>query len=188
MFYARRDDQQIKIPIQLKLGDPSSFLLVTANSERGEHYGLEATLDWRASERIELSAAVGLLHTKIDRFSLFPELEGREQAHAPAYTYSLGAEYRAPSGWWGRVDVSGMDEFFFDYGHDQESKPYALTNLRVGREWGPWSVSLWARNLFDKEYFVRGFFFGNEPPDFADALYTRLGDPRHYGLTVSYDF
>jgi len=188
VFYARRDDQQIKIPIQLKLGDPSSFLLVTANSERGEHYGLEATLDWRASERIVLSAAVGLLHTKIDRFSLFPELEGREQAHAPAYTYSLGAEYRAPSGWWGRVDVSGMDEFFFDYGHDQESKPYALTNLRVGREWGPWSVSLWARNLFDKEYFVRGFFFGNEPPDFAAALYTRLGDPRHYGLTLSYDF
>jgi hypothetical protein len=42
--------------------------------------------------------------------------------------------------------------------------------------------------LFDKEYFVRGFFFGNEPPDFAATLYTRLGDPRHYGLTLSYDF
>jgi len=187
VFYARRDHQQIKIPIQLRLGDPSSFLLVTANSERGEHYGLEATFDLRATERVELSAALGWLHTKIDRFSLFPELEGREQAHAPAYTYSLGAEYRVPSGWWGRVDVSGMDAFFFDYGHDEESKSYALTNLRVGRAWGPWNVSLWARNLFDKEYFVRGFFFGNEPPDFADKLYTRLGDPRHYGLTVSYE-
>lgn len=188
VFYAGRDDQQIKIPIQLRLGDPSSFLLVTANSERGAHYGLEATFDWQATERVDVSAALGWLHTKIDRFSLFPELEGREQAHAPAYTYSVGAQYRAPSGWWGRVDVSGMDEFFFDYGHDQESKPYAITNLRVGREWGPWSVSLWARNLFDEEYFVRGFFFGNQPPDFADALYTRLGDPRHCGLTLSYEF
>jgi outer membrane receptor protein involved in Fe transport len=188
LFYARRDDQQIKIPIQLRLGDPSSFLLVTANSERGEHYGLEATFDWSATDRVELSAALGWLRTKIDRFALFPELAGREQAHAPAYTYSLGAEYRAPSGWWGRVDVSGMDEFFYDYGHDQESKPYALTNLRVGREWGPWSASLWVRNLFDEEYFVRGFFFGNEPPDFQSTLYTRLGDPRHYGLTLSYDF
>jgi outer membrane receptor protein involved in Fe transport len=188
VFYARRDDQQIKIPIQLRLGDPSSFLLVTANSERGEHYGLEGTFDWRATERLDLSAALGWLHTKIDRFSLFPELAGREQAHAPAYTYSLGAEYRAPAGWWGRVDVSGMDEFFFDYGHDEQSQPYALTNLRVGRDWGPWKVSLWVRNVFDREYFVRGFFFGNEPPDFAAKLYTRLGDPRHYGLTVSYDF
>jgi outer membrane receptor protein involved in Fe transport len=188
VFYARRDDQQIKIPIQLRLGDPSSFLLVTANSERGEHHGLEATLDWRATERLELSAALGWLETKIERFSLFPELEGREQAHAPAYTYSLGAEYRAPNGWFGRVDVSGMDEFFFDYGHDQVSKPYALANLRVGRDWGQWSASLWARNVFDKDYFVRGFFFGDEPPDFADKLYTRLGDPRHYGVTVRYEF
>jgi iron complex outermembrane receptor protein len=187
VFYARRDDQQIKIPIQLRLGDPSSFLFVTANSERGEHYGLEGTLDWRATERLDVSAALGWLRTEIDRFSLFPELDGREQAHAPAYTYSLGAEYRAPSGWWGRVDVSGMDEYFFDYGHDQESEPYALTNLRVGRKWGPWDVSLWVRNLFDEEYFVRGFFFGNEPPDFAGSLYTRLGDPRHYGLTVRYE-
>jgi iron complex outermembrane recepter protein len=188
VFYARRDDQQIKIPLQLRLGDPSSFLFVTANSERGEHYGLEATFNWRGTERVELSGALGLLHTKIDRFSMFPELAGREQAHAPAYTYSLGAEYRAPSGWWGRIDVSGMDRFFFDYGHDQESKSYALANLRVGREWGRWSASLWVRNLLDEEYFVRGFFFGNEPPDFASTLYTRLGDPRHYGLTVSYDF
>jgi hypothetical protein len=40
--------------------------------------------------------------------------------------------------------------------------------------------------LFDEEYFVRGFFFGNEPPDFPAELYTRLGDPRHYGVTVKY--
>ena len=45
---------------------------------------------------------------------------------------------------------------------------------------------LWTRNLFDAEYFVRGFYFGNEPPDFPPTLYTRLGDPRQYGITVSY--
>jgi hypothetical protein len=47
-------------------------------------------------------------------------------------------------------------------------------------------VKLWARNLFDEDYRVRGFYFGNEPPDFPPTLYTRLGDPRHYGITVSY--
>jgi outer membrane receptor protein involved in Fe transport len=185
-FYARREDQQIKVPMQLRLGDPSSFLFVTANAERGEHYGIEATADWRATERLQLSAALGLLHTKIERFSLFPDIEGREQAHAPGYTYSIGAEYRTPSGWWGRVDVSGMDAFYFDYGHDQESRPYSLANVRVGRDWDAWSVSLWARNVFDEDYAVRGFYFGNEPPDFLPTLYTRLGDPRHYGITLSY--
>ena len=58
--------------------------------------------------------------------------------------------------------------------------------MSVGRDWDSWSVKLWARNVFDEDYFVRGFFFGNEPPDFPPTLYTRLGDPRHYGITLSY--
>ena len=186
VFTAERDDQQIKVPLQLRRGDPSSFLFVTANAERGVHRGLEANVRWAATERLALSAALGRLHAEIDEFSLFPDLEGRGPAHAPGYTYALGAEYRAPSGWWGRVDLTGMDDFFFDYGHDQRSESYALMNLRIGREWDALSVTLWARNVLDEEYFVRGFYFGNEPPDFADELYTRLGDPRHYGVTFKY--
>jgi len=186
VFVARRDDQQVKVPFQLRAGDPSSFLFVTANSERGEHHGIEGTVDWRATERLELSAAIGLLHTEIEEFSLFPTIAGRAQAHAPDYTYSLGAMYSTPQGWWARLDLSGMDEFFFDYGHDQMSKSYGLANLSVGRNWDAWSVKLWSRNVFDEDYFVRGFYFGNEPPDFPPTLYTRLGDPLQYGITVSY--
>ena len=186
VFAAQRDDQQIKVPLQLMLGDPSSFLFVTGNSERGEHRGVEATIDWQATQRLGLTAAVGLLHAEIDEFSLFPELAGREQAHAPEYTYSLGATYTAQSGWWARLDVSGMDAFFYDYAHDEESEPYELASFSVGRDFESWSVKLWARNVFDEDYFVRGFYFGNEPPDFPPTLYTRLGDPRHYGITLSY--
>jgi iron complex outermembrane receptor protein len=56
----------------------------------------------------------------------------------------------------------------------------------VGRDAESWSVKLWTRNLFDEDYFVRGFYFGNEPPDFPATLYTRLGDPRHFGITLTY--
>jgi len=186
VFTARRDDQQIKVPLQLRLGDPSSFLFVTGNSEHGEHHGIEATIDWQATQRVELSAAVGLLRAEVDEFSLFPELAGREQAHAPEYTYSLGVTYTPPSGWWARLDLSGMDEFLFDYGHDQASKPYGLANVSVGRDWESWGLKVWVRNVFDEDFFVRGFYFGNEPPDFPPTLYTRFGDPRHYGITVSF--
>jgi len=186
VFAARRHDQQIKIPLQLRLGDPSSFLFVTANAERGEHSGLEASLDWQATERLSLKAAVGRLRTDVVEFSRFPELAGREQAHAPRYTYSLGAEYRVPQGWWSRVDLSGMGAFYYDYGHDQRSTPYGLVNVSVGRDWRGFGVKLWVRNALDEEYGVRGFYFGNEPPDFPPALYTRLGDPRHYGVTFDY--
>ncbi|HEX6997250.1 MAG TPA: TonB-dependent receptor [Gammaproteobacteria bacterium] len=187
-FFTRREDQQIKVPLQLVLGDPLSFLLLTDNAERARHRGLEATLDWRPTERLAVSTALGLLDTEIEEFGVFPTLEGREQAHAPGYTYAVGVEYRPGGRWWGRVDFVGADAFLFDYGHDQRSEPYTTVNLRIGRDWGDWSLDLWARNVLDEEYAVRGFFFGNEPPDFPNALYVRLGDPRHYGVTLRYRF
>ena len=63
-----------------------------------------------------------------------------------------------------------------------------VLDLRAGREWGSWTVEAWARNMLDEDYAVRGFYFGNEPPDFTPQLYTRNGDPRHVGLTLRYRF
>jgi iron complex outermembrane recepter protein len=185
-FVTRRHNQQIKIPLQLTLGDPSSFLLLTFNAERSEHHGLEAQLDWQPNQRIEVTSAVGILRTDIQQFALYPALEGREEAHAPHYTYSIGVDYRAPSGWWGRAGVSGMDGFYFDYSHDERSNAYGLLDLSAGRDVGPWEISVWVRNALDERYAVRGFYFGDRPPDFPNERYIRLGDPRHYGVTVRY--
>ena len=49
-------------------------------------------------------------------------------------------------------------------------------------------VQVWGRNLTDKDYAVRGFYFGNEPPDFPSTLYTRFGDPRQVGVTIERRF
>ena len=57
-----------------------------------------------------------------------------------------------------------------------------------GRQWERWEVSAWARNLFDEDYATRGFFFGNEPPNFAPTVYTKFGDPRHYGVSLAYRY
>jgi len=63
-----------------------------------------------------------------------------------------------------------------------------LLNARIGYEVETWLLQLWARNLFDKHYAVRGFYFGNEPPDFPNTLYKRLGDPRQVGFTIEKRF
>ena len=86
------------------------------------------------------------------------------------------------------MDVSGKDEFYFDVSHNQKSQPYELANARIGYEAERWSLQAWGRNLFDKDYAVRGFYFGNEPPDFPNRLYTRLGDPRQLGVTFEMRF
>ncbi len=188
VFAGRRDAQQIKIPLQLRLGDPSSFLFLTENADKSRLSGLETTLQWRATHRLTVGGSLGLLSTDIASFPLYPGLDGRSEAHAPPWNFAVSAEYRTPEGWWGRFDVTGRDAFYFDYSHDQKSWSYSLVNLHGGRDFGDWSAELWVRNLLDRRYAVRGFYFGDEPPDFPNKLYVRLGDPRQAGVTLRYHF
>ena len=54
--------------------------------------------------------------------------------------------------------------------------------------WVAWSVQLWGRNLLDERYGVRGFYFGLEPPGYADKLYKTYGDPRQIGVRLTTQF
>ena len=188
VFYNDRVDQQIRLSFQLDPNNPASFGFATVNAD-GSALGLETELRWIPMDTLDVYLTLGLIDAVIEEINLpgfqFPERGG---AHAPRYTFSAGAAYRHPSGWFGRIDVSGKDEFYFDVSHTLKSQPYELTNARIGFEAEQWSLQVWARNLFDKEYAVRGFYFGNEPPNFPNTLYTRLGDPRQVGVTFDMRF
>jgi outer membrane receptor protein involved in Fe transport len=188
-FYSRRDDQQVRTSFQLVPGDPASFVFFTDNAAKGRTLGLEAEVRWAIGDRLDVYANVGLLDAEFEEF-VTPQvdLSGRAQAHAPDYTLAAGASYRHPGGLFARLDVTARDAFYFDVSHDQTSQPYELANARVGYQADNWSVQLWARNLFDRQYAVRGFYFGNEPPDFPNTLYTRAGDPRQLGVTFDMSF
>jgi outer membrane receptor protein involved in Fe transport len=193
VFMQQRDDPQIKVPAQLRLGDPTTYVFVTDNASDAETRGVELEASWQLLPTLSLGAAFGLLHTEIGDFNLRPELEGSELAHAPRYTFSLNASWRSPQGWFARADYGGKASYTIDYCqsadcNDPETSPYQVLDLRAGREFGQWTVEAWARNMLDEDYAVRGFYFGNEPPAFTPQLYTRNGDPRHVGLTLRYRF
>ncbi len=72
-------------------------------------------------------------------------------------------------------------------------KPVSLLTqrppIRAIRAGDRWSVKLWARNLTDEEFPVRGFFFGNDPRDGYTAHgFTQLGAPQHAGVTVNIEW
>ena len=140
-------------------------------------------------ESWEFFANLGLLKARFDEFKT-PQVDlgGRDQAHAPRYTFAAGTMYRHASGLFARVELSGKDAFYFDVSHNQKSEAYWLANARLGWEGDAWTVQLFASNLFNRSYPVRGFYFGNEPPDFPNALYIRRGDPRQLGLTIDWRF
>jgi len=189
VFLNRRDDQQVRTSVQLDPGDPTTFVFFTDNAARGDSVGLEAELNWIPFDGFDLYANLGLLRARFAEFDTAgANLDGRDQAHAPRYTAALGGRYTHPSGLFVQLDASAKDAFYFDVSHDRKSAAYELFNARAGYGTDQWTLAFWVRNLGDERYAVRGFFFGNEPPDFAPAVYTRLGDARQAGITFEWEF
>ena len=191
VFLQERNDLQLKLPVNFLTGDPTAFAFFTDNAERARTGGVELEGTWQVLNTLTLGASLGLLDTEIRRFDTSPALVGRDLAHAPRYTYAVQGHWRPGRGWFLRADYSGKDRYFIDYCqaadcNDPRTSAYQLLGLRAGREWGAWSVEAWCRNVLDERYAVRGFFFGNEPPNFEPTLYTRLGDRRQAGLTLTY--
>jgi outer membrane receptor protein involved in Fe transport len=189
IFYSERNDQQVRTSLQLDPNDPLSFVFFTDNAAKGRTIGFEADLSWRPNDSWQLYANLGLLKAEFEDFATPQvDLTGRRQAHAPDYTIALGGIYSHPSGYFARLDLSARDDFYFDVSHDQKSTTTEIVNARVGYDADRWSAQLWARNLLDDRYAVRGFYFGNEPPNFPNELYLRYGDPRQVGVTFNMRF
>ena len=172
----------------------ANFVFFTENLDTAENYGIEAEFDWQATTNWKVFGSLGLLKTKVEGTPLNSNfvMSGRDQAHAPSYQYNVGTQYRNQSGLFARIDVTGVDAFYFDNVHNFKSDNYTLTNARIGYEIDNWEVYLWGKNLFDQEYATRGFFFANDPAyGFGSEPakeFERLGDPRQFGITARMRF
>jgi outer membrane receptor protein involved in Fe transport len=189
VFHDQRYDQQLKFAIQNDPSDPLSYTYITESSARGRSTGIELENTYQVLPWLDLFASGALMHS--DFTHVPPEadyLEGRSFSVAPAWQYSAGTRIDLGRGLFMRIEETGRDAFYFDDSNNQKSNSYNLFNGTVGYERGGWKVLFWSRNLFNQSYAVRGFFFGNEPPNFENKLYVQQGDPRAFGATVSYTF
>ena len=199
LFTMDREDVQIGTSITRERPDGSSeFIQLTSNAAEGTNRGLEMELIWAVTERIEIFGTLGLLDTEFRDFvnASGEDLDGEEQAHAPRYQFFVGAEYRAPMGFYARLELEGKDEFYYsdsrrfsDRPDELVSDPYELWNAAIGYQRDRWDIRLWGRNLTDEAYTVRGFYFPNDPRDFyTERGWFQYGDPRRYGLTLNLKF
>ena len=192
LFFMNRDDVQISSSIVRTRDDGSSeFIDYIGNAAAGSNYGLEFSGNFKATERFDFYGSLGLLKTRYDDFinSAGDNLEGREQAHAPSYQYSLGANIRLGNNVDFGLNILGKDSFYFSDSHGVQSNAYHLINANLSYTWEDWKLMLWGRNLTDEDYFVRGFYFGNDPRDnYLSKGYTQLGEPARVGVTINLDF
>jgi len=196
LFLMQRDDVQVETSIVRVRPDGSAeFIDLIGNAAEGSNAGVELEASFEVTEALALFASLGLLDTEFDDFvnSNGEDLGGRPQAHAPRYQFHAGGEYRFAPGWYVRVEAEGKDSFYFSNSErfvpdrdDVRSQDYELWHASFGYESDRWDVKLWARNIGDADYAVRGFYFGNDPRDFYEPRgFTQLGEPRRFGVTFT---
>ncbi len=202
LFQADRSEQQVSISSQQREGDPNSFKYYTANATNGYLSGVEIDATYKFNSELSISGALGILRTHVNKFifnsgiGVSTILGDREAAHAPSYSYNFNLDYAKQKGLFGGIEVSGKDEFYFSDSHDQMSSAFDLVNMQIGYKIGAVSLSIWGRNILDKRYAVRGFYFGLEPiwneqnkeHEYPQREYMSYGDPLNYGISLDYTF
>jgi outer membrane receptor protein involved in Fe transport len=190
LFYMLRHNEQLLTSEQLDPNNPNTFIFFTGNSKSGFNYGLESTASWAATQSWVFGGSLGLLQTKYRGFvQNGVTLPDRALPHAAPWQAAVNATWRDPRGPYARLDITGMGPFFYDLPpNETRSRAYGLINGKLGWETTRWEAYLWGRNLLDKNYTVRGFYFGDEPPDFASKLYVQLGEPRNWGVHFTVRF
>jgi iron complex outermembrane recepter protein len=196
-FYAKRLDAQTQSSAQIP--GSGSFVEFYENASKATHQGLEASVDWFVTDKFRMLGSLGYLDATFDNYSFIKNVagvpttinyDGRQVAHAPRYTLNLGSEFYANAAWTLRANVEGKSDFYFSDSHKAKSNGYAVLNASAEYKYDKhWKVNVWARNILDKDYATRGFYFGNNPAkNFIDEKYVQFAEPRVAGVTVTYDY
>ena len=192
LFFMDRDDVQISSStVRLRSDGSSEFIDYIGNAAAGSNRGVELSAQLFATDAVHIYSTLGLLDTEYKDFinSEGQNLDGREQAHAPRYQYTLGSSWALLPELALDVNMQGRDSFYFSDSHYGQSDSYDLLNASLTWTHQQWQATLWGRNLTDEDYAVRGYYFGNDPrDDYTSKDYTQLGEPLRYGLSVKLDF
>ncbi|WP_461516843.1 TonB-dependent receptor [Porticoccus sp.] len=205
VFFQDRREMQVKQSLVEPISGiscPCSFTDFFDNAAKGENYGAELEVNWQASELVRLYGSLGLLRATFKNFESFShvdadpanavavDLSGHEQAHAPSYQFAVGMDVALTRRLTAGLEVEGKESFYLSPRHNAKSNRYELVNARLDYDVEQWSLSLWGRNLADRDVIVRGFgSFGNDPRKFyATEPYYQYGEPRIVGATATYRF
>lgn len=183
LFYTRSRDKQI---VDLQPGGTQRI----SNAAEAEIYGLEVALDADLGAGWRGSADLGLMHAEATEYQtqLFngsgfapADLSGKTLPMAAPLTYGIGLAYDNRSPWFGQVKLKGSGDFYFDSQNLIRQKSYHTVDMSVGYRFaGPHglTLSLAARNLFDKNYYIRAV---NTP----NGLLVEDSNPREVSLNIA---
>ena len=191
LFYIDLSDQQVTQVL------PTANTVIR-NAGKSRSMGFEVEASALITEGLLFEGSFGYTDAKYRRYS--DKVSGMDYAGnrtplAPEYTYNLALQYSLPLlesfdffhkedslTWITRAELQGVGKFYWNDANTLKQDPYELVNLRTGLETDNYSITFWAKNVFDKKYNCVAFAFSG-----SSAL-AQVGAPRSFGVTFRADF
>lgn len=179
-FYYDYKDQQVAFDEDFFLvpGYPVSTIV---NADSSHAYGAEIETRWRPVQPLQLYGSLGLMRTKFDTFTgpLGENYAGNEFPEAPSYTIAAGGLWQDASGWFAGANLRYTDGYYS--GSDLANSPlrlvdgYTIVDARIGYEWDKYTLTVFAKNLFNEEYVTSKSI---------NATQATVGDEQLFGVTL----
>ncbi|MFD0985514.1 TonB-dependent receptor [Methyloligella solikamskensis] len=160
------------------------------NAGKSQAYGAELEARWRPVEPLQLFAALGLLETEFEEMTTSQgDFAGNQFPDAPPVTFSAGGMYRSEMGWFAGGNLRYTGGYFStgDLSNSplREVDSYVVVDARVGWEWERFTLTAFAKNLFDEQYLTQ-VDRTNAPP--LAPAYAFVGEERIVGVTLNGHF
>ncbi|MDT0509017.1 TonB-dependent receptor [Novosphingobium sp. MMS21-SN21R] len=173
-----------------------------ANIPKVRSRGIEGDLAFSASDNFSVNASASYTDAKYVEYTNAPQavenlnlggiqdLSGKPLSGVPKFSYSIGADAKAPLGELGGREVGLYAHA--DYAHRSSFNTsatnsawaqvpgFGIANARIGLKTddGLWDLSVWARNLTGEDYFL------NLTAANTGVVTAQVGDPRTFGVTL----
>jgi iron complex outermembrane receptor protein len=160
----------------------------TRNIKSADVSGVETSLSWLATERLQVDLGLGFLDSEITASDWIGaggiSIIGKEMPQNPDSTSNLGLTYRGEMGgergWYARLDYRRLGEVYWEPENFVARDPLSLVDLRFGitADEG-WEVVAWIDNATDEDWI-------SEESNPNGIVY--YGKPRQYGVEMTYRF
>jgi iron complex outermembrane receptor protein len=172
--------------------DPNSGFSVEYNLPQSTFNGgeLEAIAQPTADLRLQVGAGYTAAHYDSGVVNL-EDVSGRQVANAPRWSVSGSASWHLFDAWNMRYSLLGSGNGVTQQYYAADNSPYSLQRGYTLANGGLTAESLdrslklhlWANNLFNRQYFTTIL----PGQSFMNASFALRGNPRTYGLQVSYE-
>jgi iron complex outermembrane receptor protein len=156
-----------------------------SNAGKAKIYGIEADLTAPIAEGWEISGNVGWQRARATSFRttstdmstgslVAVDWSGNPLPMAPETTWGVALSHQGDV-WRGRVAVIGSGSYWFDPANSVRQDGFTTVDAEVSRKFGRGELTIWAKNLFDEEYY-------STAANTIRGVVVEDGSPRTFGV------